>query len=115
MHYKIIFSLKLYIFLFILYILFYRTLNKVLFGGVDMPLGYGGLPQRVFRGSTQRWVPSPQEKIDAISGYDDRLSSPTTDPSWLQVVALFCDQCTTTVRQIARLKGHTERSHRREP
>jgi hypothetical protein len=64
-----------------------------------MPLRYGSVQKRILRVSMQQWVSFSQEKIDAIRGHYDLLTSTKTAPSFLEVIESSCDHCAHSARQ----------------
>ena len=68
-----------------------------------MALHYGSLQQRLCRRRDQRWVPFPQETIEAIQGAYALLHTIPTAASSLEVLERAGDPCQATVRQRAQV------------
>jgi hypothetical protein len=60
-------------------------------------------------------MPFPETTINEIREYDDLLSSTATDPSSLKVIEMSCDECTATLRKIARAHVHPRGPRRKKP
>jgi len=75
-----------------------------------MPLHYCSLHGRVLSVLQQRWLAFPQEKIREVKEYYTLLCSTTTDPSFLQVCEMPCDQCAAPLETRARSTASPEGS-----
>jgi len=80
-----------------------------------MSLYYCSLHGRLFSFTKLKWMPFPETTINEIREYYELLSSTDTDPSSLKVIEMSCDECTATLREIARVHVHPRGPRRKKP